>query len=95
MNILSAIGNNKFWNIKDSGCGMAHHNLRVMTRGMHGTCGVMAHSGFGAVSLVIHGKKYMLPASAIKKNGCVKQFWRDIVVSRDTKALLKKGAVLA
>lgn len=98
MNILSAVkefGENKFWNIKDAGCGMAHHNVRVMSRGSHGTSGVMAHSGFGAISLVIDGKKYMLPAKALRKDGCVKKSWAGIVAMRDTKELLKRGAILA
>jgi len=95
MSILSILGENKFWNVKDMGAGMAHHNVKVSGRGSHSTSGVMANSGFGAVTLVIDGKKYMLPAKALKKNGCVKKSWAGIVAARDTSALLSKGAILA
>lgn len=93
MSILSILGENKFWNIDNSG--MAHHNVRGIARSNHGTHGVMANSGFGAVALVINGQKYMLPASALKKDGTVKKSWAGIVAARDTQALLSKGAMLA
>lgn len=95
MSILSILGENKFWNTEDSGCGPAHHNVRVGTHARRGTHGIMAHSGFGAMSLVIDGKKYMLPAAALKKDGTVKKAWASIVAARDTQALLAKGATIA
>ena len=95
MSILSILGENKFWNVKDSGAGMAHHNIRCTGAHSKRTSGIMANSGFGAMSLIIDGKKYVLPASALKKDGCVKKSWAGIVAARDTCALLKKGAVLA
>lgn len=95
MSILSILGENKFWNVKDSGAGMAHHNIRCTGAHSKRTNGVMANTGFGSVSLVIDGQKYVLPAKALKKNGCVKKSWAGIVSARDTKALLSRGAILA
>lgn len=94
MSILSFLGDNQFWNVKDSGAGMAHHNVRGNIRSSK-SHSIMAHSGFGSMSLIIDGKKYMLPAAALKKDGCVKKSWASIVSARDTQALLSKGAVLA
>lgn len=94
MNILSVLGQNKFWRIEDAGSGMAHHNVRVNVKASR-SHSIMAHSGFGSMSLIIDGQKYVLPAKALKKDGCVKKSWASIVSARDTEALLSKGAVLA
>lgn len=93
MNILEILGSNKFWNI-EGGAGMAHHNVRGNIRSSK-SHGIMAHSGFGSMSLVINGQKYTLPMSALKKDGCIKQSWKAAVTNQDTEALLSKGAVLA
>ena len=95
MSILNILGENKFWNTKDSGAGMAHHNIRCTGAHSSRTSGIMANSGFGAVALVINGQKYVLPASAIRKNGTVKKAWAGIVAAQDVQALVKKGAILA
>lgn len=90
--ILNFLGTNKFWNI--SGAGMAHHNVRANVKASR-SHSVMAHSGFGSMSIIIGDQKVVLPMSALKKDGCVKQSWKTAVNSQDTKALLSRGAVLA
>lgn len=93
MNILSVLGQNKFWNV-EGGSGMAHHNVRGNIRSSR-SHGIMAHSGFGAMNLVINGQRYTLPMSALRKDGAIKKSWKAAVNSQDTKALLSRGAVLA
>jgi len=94
MSILSFLGDNQFWNV-EGGSGMAHHNVRGVARSSHGTHGIMAHSGFGSMSIIINGQKYTLPMNALRKDGTIKQSWKAAVNSQNAKALLSKGAVLA
>ena len=94
MNILSFLGDNQFWNVKDSGAGMAHHNVRGNIRSSK-SHSIMAHSGFGSMSIIIGGQRIVLPMSALKKDGCIKKSWKAAVTNQDAQALLSKGAVLA
>lgn len=94
MNILSVLGSNKFWNVEGAGAGMAHHNAKCSGRSSR-SYGIMRNSGFGAMSLIIDGKKYVLPAKALKKDGCVRKSWKDAVRNCDVDELISMGAVMA